>query len=230
LHRPSQQKIAGYMRSLVRPEELDPERIPAQTHPADALTAEPPSSSPEPPDPDEGGGRIQHRLADDYVTEPAQPGTTRPAASELRPPGLKLYPYEASNLLKFAALLPTPRAAKKMMNLYRVYRIGISWDSLQDFVGDSETPAPPYLTVQFLLAILVGFPADAGDIFRALLHARPDEQATAVLHGHTTISSFLAPGTRLLGLPELAGGYQPYCLEVARYSFHTMDLSNSEAP
>ncbi|MBB2742104.1 UNVERIFIED_ORG: WD40 repeat protein [Microbispora rosea subsp. rosea] len=83
----------------------------------------------------------------------------------LQPPGLRLQPNEVDFLAQLAPLVPGPRAAKKLVNLYRLVRISVPERKLSRFVGDGGD----YQAVQILLAILVGFPAKAGGIFQAML-------------------------------------------------------------
>ena len=53
-------------------------------------------------------------------------------------------------------LLPTPRAAKKLVDIYRLIRIGIRDDQPPEFVGAESSR--PYQAVLVLLAITVGTP------------------------------------------------------------------------
>ena len=59
----------------------------------------------------------------------SQPGIQDIATSELRPLSLQLTQPEVESMTRMSALLPTPRAAKKLVNLYRLVRIGVSQTS-----------------------------------------------------------------------------------------------------
>ena len=104
-----------------------------------------------------------------------QPGTAIP---DLRPLGLQVSQPEAEFLTRLGPLLPTPRAAKKLVNLYRLVRIGIADSGLAAFTGSEA--GGQYQVVQILLAVLVGSPAAAQRIFRELMAATPDSDILTV--------------------------------------------------
>jgi WD40 repeat protein len=230
LRRPDGVQTAAYLRKLVRKDELESGAdTPDHQQPAAGAGGSHPSgeagSGPAGADPDEAdGGRFANRLTEDFALPTGGSMTPRPSEPELRPPGLNLNPHETTSLFDFSPLVLNPRSAKKLLNLYRVYRIGVPWDGIGEFLGHSETPAPLYRTVQFLIAVLVGFPAEAGEIFRDVLEAAPDAPALEVFGKYRPVAEFLAPGFLALHLPETIGTYQDHCREVARYSFHTVDL------
>jgi hypothetical protein len=79
-------------------------------------------------------------------------GTPRPAATgqrvvpDLRPEGLRLRDVETEFMARLGPLLPTPRAAKKLVNLYRLVRIRTRDQDLAAFIADDT-----YQVVQVLL-------------------------------------------------------------------------------
>jgi hypothetical protein len=110
---------------------------------------------------------------------------TSRSVRNLQPEGLRLQPVERQFIPLLGPLLPTPRAAKKLLNLYRLIRIGVAEQDLSAFVGD--TTAGPYQAVLLLLGILVGSPALARPLlselrtsssadFFSLLREMPDAQ------------------------------------------------------
>src|SRR5262249_57767409 len=131
-------------------------------------------------------------------------------------------------------LLPTPRAAKKLINLYRLIRLGIP---------DLELPAftsAPCQAVLILLAILVGSPNLARELLATINNAASDDDILTVLrktgppgtdtagndHAWTRIADTIENirATRPV-LGELAQATR-WSNQVARYSFHTRDLTN----
>ena len=124
----------------------------------------------------------EDEIANDYrqgrpaVSRMDEPGAAIP---DLRPLGLQLSRPEVEFMTRLGPLLPTPRAAKRLVNLYRLVRIGIPDPDLAAFAG-SEIGGP-YQVVQVLLAVLVGSPAAAQRIFRELMDATPDGDALTVL-------------------------------------------------
>jgi hypothetical protein len=70
-------------------------------------------------------------------------------------------------------LLETPRAAKKLVNLYRLVRVGVDFDEIEDFVGNRESGGP-YQAVILLLAALVGRPLGATALLADLASSSSD--------------------------------------------------------
>jgi hypothetical protein len=98
----------------------------------------------------------------------------------------------------------------------------------------SFTGAGTYRTVQLLLAILVGAPTQARAIFTTILHADPDTALTDVINTgqpddpiRAHISQILASTTadHPTETGRQAGAFQPWIPRLARYSFHTRDLT-----
>jgi hypothetical protein len=110
----------------------------------------------------------------------AMPRTEQPdtAIPDLRPLGLQVSQPEAEFMTRLGPLLPTPRAAKKLVNLYRLVRIGIADSGLAAFTGSEA--GGQYQVVQILLAVLVGSPAAAQHIFRELMAATPESDILTV--------------------------------------------------
>jgi hypothetical protein len=146
---------------------------------------------------------------------------------DLRPPGLALAAEEIAFLAQLGPLLPTPRAAKKLVNLYRLVRIAIPDTELGSFTTEGT-----YRVVQILLAILVGAPTQSAAIFTEIREADPDADLTTVFRTDNT-DPVRGKLSRLLTAiryeqPSWSGtaqGFQPWCPRLARYSFHTRDLT-----
>jgi WD40 repeat protein len=179
-----------------------------------------------------------HPASARLLPRPGEPGAT--AAIDLRAHGLELHDSEVDFLPVIAPLLPTPRAAKKLVNLYRLIRIGIKDRDLPQFL-DRQT----YKAVLLLLALIVGAPADAQPILVAIVSA-PDaaglnladllDKDTPV--GVTTAEWAATRKTRgqirdLLrtlstggdpNVPTDVAVYRRLCPTVARFSFYTRNL------
>ncbi|WP_239153069.1 P-loop NTPase fold protein, partial [Virgisporangium aurantiacum] len=222
--------------SLHRSPDLpDPHRTPSSTPARDTATQTgtgPPRSQPPTGDsttvpsqesghdPNQGIGTGRQR----------EPGAGRSAVRtmpDLRPSGLTLTTEEIAFLTRLGPLLPTPRAAKKLVNLYRLVRIAISESDLESFTADGT-----YRVVQLLLAVLVGAPAQAAAVFTTIRDADPDDDLVTVLSTDDTnpVPTKLAHliATARQQHPSWTGTaalFQPWCPELARYSFHTRDLT-----
>lgn len=70
-------------------------------------------------------------------------------------------------------LPPTPRSAKRLVNLYRLLRIGIPDAELPAFIGDQD--GEPYQAAALLLATVIALPADTRLLFSALREADPGQ-------------------------------------------------------
>ena len=164
------------------------------------------------------------------------PGTGEPdtAIPDLRPLGLQLSQPEVDFMARLGPLLPTPRAAKKLVNLYRLVRIGIPDSDLATFTGSKA--GGQYQVVQILLAILVGRPEAAQRIFCELMTAMPESDILTVFAKAATADSpesYLCArmGAELAKIAEdilvttATSEYQHWCPALARYSFHTRTMT-----
>lgn len=145
---------------------------------------------------------------------------------DLQPEGLRLSAAERGFLPRLGPLLPTPRSAKRLVNLYRLLRIGVQ-DELPAFIGGED--GGPYQAAAVLLATVIGRPADARTLLTALRDANPADDIVGFLR-----QSNIPAGQELADLIEAIGkdipvhgelaSYQEWGRTVARYSFQTYDL------
>ncbi|QFZ21276.1 P-loop NTPase fold protein [Saccharothrix syringae] len=126
---------------------------------------------------------------------PAPPPVATPTA-DLRPDRLLLRAEEREALHDVAALLGTPRAVKKLVNLYLLVRTG----------GDDL----PHRDVLVLLALLVADPPQARRVFEAVLAGQPAAGAASPGWAH-----------HLDGDPA---SYREWVGTVSRFGFETHDL------
>ena len=124
---------------------------------ADRVGPSPPAP-PTVPDP-QVGGRDE---------DSGQPATGAPAAPpvstiDLTPKALVVSDVERSFIAALAPFIPTPRSAKRLVNLYRLLRVSTADGGVVRLEASREHQA-----VLILLAIVVGFPSQAGVVFRAL--------------------------------------------------------------
>jgi hypothetical protein len=172
----------------------------------------------------------------DEAEYPVATGTLEPgtAIPDLRPLGLQLSQPEVDFMTRLGPLLPTPRAAKKLVNLYRLVRIGIPDSGLAAFTGSKD--GGQYQVVQILLAILVGSPQAAQRIFHEILAAAPESDILAVfvkaatadsLENHLCHHISAELGNIFEDTPVITASseYQRWCPILARYSFHTRTMT-----
>jgi hypothetical protein len=84
----------------------------------------------------------------------------------IEPEALEIQDLELQYMKKLAPLIDTPRSAKRLVNVYRLLRVSLSKADLRKLMGLDHQAA---LT---LLAILIGFPGPASEIFPALLQQK----------------------------------------------------------
>jgi KAP family P-loop domain len=116
------------------------------------------------PDPAAGGGPGARPSPSSDGDDPASAGL------DLEPEGLQITATEIEFMSGLRSLVRTPRAAKRLTNLYRLVRAGLSEPEIDTLLGRSGLP-PHFPCLQLLLAIVVGFPSLAprllGDIAQA---------------------------------------------------------------
>jgi acylphosphatase len=103
---------------------------------------------------------------EESATEVKEPETEAEEtdAVDLTPDELLVTPAELEFMKSLAALYETPRAAKRLANVYRLIRVTVGADRL-----DRDQSYEPALV---LLSIAIAFPALAGDVFRAIRRHR----------------------------------------------------------
>lgn len=164
-----------------------------------------------------------------FPTAASRPSPAGPGNGPLpgfRPGGLVLLTQESEFMSRLGPLLNTPRAAKKLVNLYRLVRIGIPEEELPAFIGLGG-----YQVVQILLAVLVGSPEAAPGIFTAIRDAPRDADVIGVIDGAGAAgrraAEFIAgirreaPGSPAVDAAQDIRAYQTWCPALARYSFYT---------
>ncbi|MEW2558546.1 translation initiation factor IF-2 N-terminal domain-containing protein [Streptomyces griseorubiginosus] len=158
------------------------------------------------------------------------PPHLRGAIPALQPEQLTLQADEIDFMARLGRLTPTPRSAKKLVNLYRLVRISIDRHSLSDFIGTPQNPGA-YQVVQILLAVLVGSPRHSTAIFEAIMEAEPASHIVQALRAAPLTNTAVSTLTDLIdeisaAIPVITGtaDYQPWCGKLARFSFHTRTL------
>jgi hypothetical protein len=83
---------------------------------------------------------------------------------------------EIEFMAELVSLIPTPRTAKRLGNIYRLIRAWVSPDALPQFLG-REQEGGQYQTVLAFLAIQVGFPLVANELFAQIRRNSPKSWA-----------------------------------------------------
>jgi hypothetical protein len=77
---------------------------------------------------------------------------------DLNPKGLRITSEELEYLTRLSRMVSTPRAVKRLLNLYRLVRVSLTVAQLERLLGGYDGKAE-FPCVQVLLAITVGFPS-----------------------------------------------------------------------
>ena len=157
---------------------------------------------------------------------------------ELRPLHLQVTEAEVTFMTQLGRLVGTPRMAKRLVNLYRLVRIGIPDEQLATFVGDGG-----FQVVQILLAILAGHPVFAEKVFSKILDVddgpgdSDDVDLAAIVdmvgdkgdkaHSFGIIHSFLLEIKKEAPIAASMSQCRYWCPRLARFSFYTRDLARA---
>ena len=153
-----------------------------------------------------------------------------------QPDRLVLRAPERELVVRLRPLLPTPRAIKRFVNLYRLVRLGVPEDELDGFVGADGTGEHQAALV--LLALTVSSPGAARVVFEALAPDLGDGPPRCagdmwmLLRHLADDTPELVPVVRLLDgvradidLPGDLDRYRRWAGTVARFSIETCDLT-----
>lgn len=119
-------------------------------------------------EPSSPGGDVVPPVPEPPVEPPAQEPEEEPQEIDLTPPGLDFESWETDFIPQLTAMLPTPRAVKRFINIYRLIRARIPPLDLPEFVSERQGPCE-YQVVMVLLAMLTGFPRQASHVFGKVL-------------------------------------------------------------
>lgn len=183
--RPMQQ--SGYTRliqELTQPEKAVP-RVPVPP-PVEGLNATAPGPTPsagaarivENDDKTPGGGGAASGVADVRETTGPSQGPTQnqaPAASDektqkeaaLVHQRLQLEEWERERMQQLFPLIPSPRASKRFVNVYRLIRAIATGPDRRELIGNHDEGG--YCSVLLLLAMVTGYPAEATALIARLL-------------------------------------------------------------
>jgi hypothetical protein len=110
--------------------------------------------------------------------EATQPEQRREAhvrsEADLNPRSIELQERELEFMRTLAPLIPTPRAAKRLVNVYRLVRSLVLSRERTAFLGNVQHPGD-YQATMLLTAAVTGFPAAADELIERVAGAPPDQ-------------------------------------------------------
>ena len=125
-----------------------------------------------------------------------------------------LLDVERQLLRELGGIISTPRAAKRLVNIYRMLRVSVPDGELEAF---RDEKAGEYQAVVLLLGILVGRPALAESVFRSIMASADDAEIWQVLMPYQDLLDDLAPVRQRITVIR-ARAYRRWAPRVSRYS------------
>jgi len=236
--RPMGNRATGYLRSLLPPvedievEDIEVEDIEVEDIESAREEGRQASSQRQPAGMQTERSRVEGDQDADLGSGAPTVRRRRPSSIDLTGRALRLRSAEYNFLPYLAPLLPTPRAIKKLTNLYRLLRISVVDDQLDDFVGDKD--GGPYQSAALLLASVISAPAQAESFLAELVIAEPGRDIMDTLASLSDSALAASLAKRIKEIREVlpvhgdVRTYQKWAVSVARYSFETYRLFSSK--
>ena len=158
------------------------------------------------------GSSAKDASGDDLPVKEVEPPEPPPLP---RPEALVISDAERTLIGRLGSIVPTPRAAKRLVNIYRMLRVSVPDEELEAFRpgGGSE-----YQAVLVLLGLMVGRPTQAEHVFKAVVASPDDADLWQVLANFPDVHEQLAPLRRHVELVR-AAPYRRWAPRVSRFSF-----------
>ncbi len=137
--------------------------------------------------------------------------------------------WEARFAVSLFPLIPSPRAAKRFSNIYRILKARVRREELAEFEGSEEVPGD-FQIPMLLLAMLIGAPAESSSVFPKLLQEAAGgrdilevfqtlENAGLNEDAATALNEKLRPIISASSLPSAPEVFQKWIPRVSRFSF-----------
>lgn len=161
---------------------------------------------------------------------PVEPQHTTVASSMVIPSiALTIRSWETQFAGELFELIPTPRAAKRFTNIYRLLKAQVRPAQLLQFEGSAAQPGD-FQVAMLLLAILIGCPGEAATVFLQLQeYAKAQDSMSEVWSGigqsaikpneFQRISACIHSLMAMPYFPQSSAVYQEWLPRVARFSF-----------
>lgn len=200
------------------------------------IDEEPPIAAGDSPDnpntPDTLEAEDAGRASAKFTTKVAETESVESTALAIPTETLKISNRELDFMDQVAPLMPrTPRSVKRFVNIYRLYKASLSSSGYAQFMGAEKHPGN-FRAVQILLALVIGTPKFAQQIFRELENGYKEADKKALLSDLVNLEPTGEKGwrTTLDALQEFAKEKNNIELDdlravaplVSRYSLHHM--------
>ncbi len=194
------------------------------------------------PDSDSGADWTPRRRQGTTSTPDGNHLRTAPPAEHFRlmiekppapqPDPLRLREVERETIKRLRPLLDTPRAIKRLVNLYRLVRAGVPHEELDAYIGNGTGP---FLIDLVLLAISVSAPSCARTLLSALLDSENSDDITRLAERFAAEESDQEIWQRLfvvlrreITMHGNLATYRERAGTIARFSFETWDLTTPD--
>jgi hypothetical protein len=187
------------------------------------LPADQPTRSAAPADPNTAPPRTTKY---DSAVMFAGPSWTIQHAERLTGEVLRVRAVEQDFLARMAAFLSTPRAVKKLANLYRLMRSSVPEHALDHFLG-TDGASGPYQAAALLLAALVAEPHHARALLESLITTTSGGDICQALTDTglpARLAEFIVTLRKDIPVHGDLVDYRRCAAAVARYGFDTYDL------
>lgn len=147
---------------------------------------------------------------------------TKVPEMEIYEDSLVIQDWESKFAARLFDLIPTPRAAKRFSNTYRILKAPLPQDSLAEFEGTARALGA-FQVPMVLLAISIGAPSEAAELFPKLLQAAiSDQNPTEKLRRMAGFAALQEKLQRVLAdpsFPTQPDVYLEWIPRVSRFSF-----------
>jgi hypothetical protein len=161
------------------------------------------------------------RVPETAATTAAEPAATAAEPATLpSPEALVISGPERDLLGRLGAIMATPRAAKRLVNIYRMLRVSVLDEELALFMPGS---GDEYQAVVLLLGILIGRSHSAKSVFEELMAAEDDSDVWQLLERHNEVYQALKALRDTTSLNRTAP-YRRWAPRVSRFSFRLAEV------
>ncbi|WP_328324404.1 TIR domain-containing protein [Kribbella sp. NBC_00382] len=162
-------------------------------------------------------------------TEPTDPAAIE--ATPPRPESLSITKPEQDLLGKVNDLVPTPRAAKRLVNIYRMLRVSVPDSEIQAFLPQEDPEVKggnEYQAAILLLSILIGRPAAAQNLFKELTISPSDRDIWQLLDTIPGLEQTSQLARDYVTVTRI-DAYRRWAPRVSRFSFRMSSESTSSS-
>ena len=173
----------------------------------------------------EGNAAVRAQTARQGDGLPVQ--TETPRQPDLNPSSLQIQSWEREFAQTLFAFIPTPRAAKRFVNVYRLLKAPLSGDALRNFEGTEDQPRD-FQAAMLLLAVVVGMPQQADKLFKVIMSGgNPGTKWQQFFTENLSLSAAQSGVLAKVGLGVDLSVFRVWAPRVARFTFETAKSTSS---